>query len=160
MKKIWPMLHKQALEGLNEWSISTALETDNIKNLPKVRNVTEDQVTEREGTLLEHFNKAKLSIKQQAHIDLLLFKFIICCAIPFNVLDNTFFCDFVTALAFNYVVPDRSTFFARYIAQETATYGFKLRKYLKDHQLLTLSFDGWSTRANDKVYTFHTTTST
>ncbi|KAJ3990913.1 ribonuclease H-like domain-containing protein [Lentinula boryana] len=32
-----------------------------------------------------------------------------------------------------------------------------LAKFLKDRKYLTISFDGWSSRAKDEIYTFHTT---
>ena len=59
----------------------------------------------------------------------------------------------------NYVVPDRSAFFARHIAQEAVAINAKLLEFLADQTSLTLSYDGWSTRARDEIYTFHTTTS-
>ncbi|KXN92074.1 hypothetical protein AN958_09777 [Leucoagaricus sp. SymC.cos] len=156
----WPNLYNRAAESLANRSSSRALETGNTKDLPKVRKTNEVAPLKQQGTVLEHFNTAKISAKQQAHIDLSLFKFFICCAIPFSVLDHQFFWNLLAALATNYVVPEWSTFFTRHIAEETVVLGNKLKEYLQGKAHLTLSFDGWSTRANDKIYTFHTTTPT
>ncbi len=49
--------------------------------------------------------------------------------------------------------------FACHIAQEAAAINLKLLEFLAGQTSLTLSYDGWSTRARDEIYTFHTTTS-
>ncbi|KAJ3563316.1 hypothetical protein NP233_g9013 [Leucocoprinus birnbaumii] len=122
LKNEWPSLYAEVQKELRKKANSTAIETGQTQVLPKVRVPKErDAGTEkRQGTVLEHFNKAKISVAQQAYIDLLLFQFFICCAIPFTVLDNHFFRELLAALAMNYVVPDRSTFFVKHLAQETA----------------------------------------
>ncbi|KAG6847048.1 hypothetical protein H0H93_010443, partial [Arthromyces matolae] len=151
LPKEWPELHSRVRKELNLNSNTTSLETGQTKNLPKLRKLPSNTEEMRQGTLLEHFNTTKITQTQQAHLDLLLFKFFICCAIPFAVLNNSFFWDLLTALAMNYVVPDRSAFFTRHIAQESAAFAAKLAAYLKEKNNLMLSLDGWSIRAKDEV---------
>ncbi|KAG6839344.1 hypothetical protein C0991_003425 [Blastosporella zonata] len=158
LRNQWTTLYNRTCNELNLNSNSTALETGQTKNLPKLHKSAPEKEESHRGTLLEHFNATKVSKQQQAHIDLLLFKFFICCAVPFAVLDNRFFRDLITGLAMNYVVPDRSAFFTRHIAQELASFTAKLIGHLSNKTNLTLSLDGWSTRAKDEIYTFHTTT--
>ena len=153
MKKNWPQLHKQVELKLNRKSNTNALATGETKDLSKVCKVAESKVPRREGTILEHFNMAKISVTQQATIDLLLFKFFVCCAIPFDVIDNIFFCEFVNGLAANYVVPECTAFFTRHIGQETAAFNVQLRVFLEEQEFLTLSYDGWSTQAKNEIYT-------
>ncbi|KAJ6590797.1 hypothetical protein B0H10DRAFT_2332021 [Mycena sp. CBHHK59/15] len=58
----------------------------------------------------------------------------------------------------SYAVPDRSSFFIKHIAAETA-YVLKLLKvFLAQFIHLTLSFDGWSSKKGDEIYTVHITT--
>ncbi|KAG6889030.1 hypothetical protein C0992_006653 [Termitomyces sp. T32_za158] len=160
LRKQWPQLYQRTKNSLVQRSVSNALEKGNTKNLSNVRKLDTEIPLQRQGSLLEHFNTAKISQQQQAYLDLILFKFFICCAIPFSVLDDRFFRDLLTGLAMNYVVPERTTFFTRHIAQESAVLRIKLKEYLSNQIHLTLSFDGWSTRAKDEIYTFHATTQT
>ncbi len=170
----FPKYHAEVVLNLAEKSNSAALETGESKHFPAVRkptnvagaatttpsNVKPDVPTgaKHHGMLLEHFNPTKIMPKQQAELDLLLFKVFICCAIPWALLDNSFFRDFIAALAMNYVIPDRSAFFVKHVAQETANVTIKLRKFLEGKRHLTISFDGWSSRGKDEIYTFHITT--
>lgn len=49
-------------------------------------------------TLEASWGERIITTARQAYIDLLLLRFIVCCAIPFAILDNGFFYDFVNAL--------------------------------------------------------------
>lgn len=103
------------------------------------------------------FPAIKITPERQAKLDLLLFKFIICCALPFTLLENPFFIEFIYVLCSNYPMPERTAFFARHLQSEVATVTRKLTEFLNTKFHLTLSFDGWSSRAKDEIYTFHTT---
>jgi hypothetical protein len=70
---------------------------------------------------------------------------------------NPFFIDFVSALAPNYKIQERTSFFARHIQTEVAAVGHKFKDFLDTKTHMTFSLDGWSTRAKDEVNTFHTT---
>jgi hypothetical protein len=110
------------------------------------------------GTVLAYMNPAKISEQQKIKIELTMFRMFICCALPWALMDSQFFVAFVLALSPNFVVPDRSAFFAKHLAQEVAVWGEKFKVFLDGKSHLTMSLDGWSTRAKDEIYTFHTTT--
>lgn len=55
-------------------------------------------------------------------------------------------------------MPDQSSFFTLHLATEAATVASKLAVYLAGFVHLTLSFDGWSSKGNDEIYTVHITT--
>jgi len=110
------------------------------------------------GTLMNYMNPAKITEQQKIKIELLMFRMFICCALPWALLNSDFFVAFVLALSPNFIIPDRSSFFPKHLAQEVAAWGEAFTKFLENHSHLTLSFDGWSTRARDELYTFHTTT--
>jgi hypothetical protein len=57
-----------------------------------------------------------------------------------------------------YAVPDRSHFFSVHLAAEAAAAATKLTTYLLGFIHLTLSFDGWSSKGHDEIYTVHITT--
>jgi len=108
--------------------------------------------------ILTYMNPAKISEQQKIKIELLMFRMFLCCALPWALMDSQFFVDFVLALAPNFIVPDRSAFFAKHLAQEVAVWGEKFKAFLEGRSHLTMSLDGWSTKAKDEIYTFHTTT--
>ena len=112
----------------------------------------------KKATLLTFMNPAKITEQQRVKIELLMFRMFICCALPWALMNSEFFVAFVLALAPNFVVPDRSAFFPKHLAQESAVWAQEFRKFLNSKTHLTLSLDGWSTRAKDEIYTFHTTT--
>lgn len=103
-------------------------------------------------------NPAKISEKHKIKIEWLMFRMFICCALPWALMDSSFFIDFIHALAPNFSVPDRSAFFPKHLAQEVAVWGEKFKEFLEGKSHLTMSLDGWSTRAKDEIYTVHTTT--
>ncbi|KAJ7909860.1 hypothetical protein B0H13DRAFT_1877267 [Mycena leptocephala] len=149
-------------------SLSTALEEGNSSALPAVRKAVEtpasqaipNPATSTPGAsqgIREYFTPTKIRRERQAQIDLLLFKSIICCAIPFSLLGSPFFIEFVLALAPNYKVPERSAFFARHITSKVAAVGQKLKAFLSTKTHMTFSLDGWSTRHKDEIYTCHST---
>ncbi|KAJ7271554.1 hypothetical protein C8J57DRAFT_1226139 [Mycena rebaudengoi] len=152
-------------------SLSVALETGDTQSLPPVRKLANKEAppvlgkaatpfqadTEASAGITDYFTPTKISRERQAQIDLLLFKFVICCALPFTLLGNTFFLEFVLALAPNYKVPERTAFFARHIESEVAAVGKRLRDFLSTKTHITFSLDGWSSRAKDEIYTFHAT---
>ncbi|KAJ6622587.1 hypothetical protein B0H10DRAFT_1944494 [Mycena sp. CBHHK59/15] len=149
-------------------SLSTALEEGNSNALPAVRKAVETPALQAVPNpaastpgasqgIREYFAPTKITREHQAQIDLLLFKFIICCAIPFSLLGCPFFIEFVLALAPNYKVPERSAFFSRHITSEVATVGQKLKAFLSTKTHMTFSLDSWSTCHKDEIYTCHST---
>ncbi|CAK5272713.1 unnamed protein product [Mycena citricolor] len=131
--------------------------------LPAVRSANERDLEEKRalrapGSILEHFNVAKITPKVQTFVDLAMFRFFICCALSWTLLDNIWFRTFVYALAASYVVPTRSSFFSKYLSSEIAVVNKVLRGFLADRENLSLSFDGWSTLKHEEIYTLHITT--
>ncbi|KAJ7744961.1 ribonuclease H-like domain-containing protein [Mycena maculata] len=94
---------------------------------------------------------------RQAAIDLALFQLVICAALPFTFVENPWLINFLFILAPNYITPDRSAFFIRHITEQLSAFVVALQKFLRNRTHLTLSLDGWSSRAKDEIYTFHTT---
>lgn len=153
-------------------SLSTALKTGNTSGLAPVRKPADTKTTAATTAsgntvlsesakstqgLLEYFTPTRISRERQAQIDLLLFKLIICCALPFSLLGNTFFIEFVLALAPNYKIQERTSFFAKHITAEVAAVGKELKEFLSTQIHMTASLDGWSSRAKDEIYTVHAT---
>ena len=56
-----------------------------------------------------------------------------------------------------YAAPNRSHFFSVHLAAKAAV-ATKLTTYILSFVHLTLSFDGWSSKGHNKIYTVHITT--
>lgn len=96
---------------------------------------------------------------KQKQIDLQLLKTIVVGALPFSLLDLPEFKALLHEACPAYQLPDRTRFFDEHLPQECAKIQAVWLQYLGNHnvQHLTLSTDGWSTRASMEVYTFHFT---
>ncbi|KAJ3504352.1 hypothetical protein NLJ89_g7973 [Agrocybe chaxingu] len=157
----FPTLFKQLIEDLAARAHSTKLEGKS--NPPPAANFNSykdgaQEKSRESDTILTYMNPAKISEKHKIHIELTMFRMFICCALPWALMNSEFFINFVVALAPNFVVPDRSSFFPKHLAQEVAVWNLKFKDFLGGKVHLTLSFDGWSSRKKDEIYTFHTTT--
>ncbi|KAJ7454886.1 hypothetical protein FB451DRAFT_1184716 [Mycena latifolia] len=108
-------------------------------------------------TVEGNWGQTKMTSVRQTTIDYFLLLMIICCALAFSLLDNGFFIDFCLALCPTYAVPDHSSFFTKHIAAELEYVINQLKIFLAQFIHLTLSFDGWSSKAGDKIYTVHVT---
>lgn len=60
----------------------------------------------------------------------------------------------------SYSVPDRSSFVTYNLVKETENAMAQLKTLLESFFHLTLSFDGWSSRRSDEIYTVHVSTPT
>ncbi|KIM90088.1 hypothetical protein PILCRDRAFT_84255 [Piloderma croceum F 1598] len=101
---------------------------------------------------------SKISSHCQAQIDYFLLRFIICCSIAFSVLDNCFFIEFLACLLPSYACPDRLAFFIKHITAEAKNVAKKVEDHLAKFDHNTLSYNGWSSKGCDEVYTVHITT--
>ncbi|KAJ7748757.1 hypothetical protein DFH07DRAFT_961954 [Mycena maculata] len=159
----FPHLYKAAVQSAVDNAPSTLLKSGQAGSLPAIRKSKEKHQEQCDsicgpGSILEHFNTAKVSQAAQTFIDICLFQLFICCALSWSLLDNYWFRSFVFALAANYTLPTRSHFFTQYLVSEGVVMMQKLSEFLADKEHLTLSLDGWSSRGKDEIYTFHITT--
>jgi hypothetical protein len=65
---------------------------------------------------------------------------------------------FLNARLPSYACPDRSAFFVKHIAAEAKNVAKKVEDHLAKFDHNTLSYDGWSSKGRDEVYTVHITT--
>ncbi|KAF7341396.1 DUF659 family protein [Mycena venus] len=80
--------------------------------------------------------------------------------LAFSLLDNGFFRDFCHAMCPAYRIPDRSDFVSYNLAVEAENAMKQLQTLLESFIHLTLSFDGWSSRRHNEIYTVHVSTPT
>jgi hypothetical protein len=122
---------------------------------------TEAGSSTADSSIKEYFTPKKLSDTRQAALqaalDLALFQMVICAALPISFVENPWLINFLFIAAPTYVTPDRSAFFIRLITEQLSAFMVALQTFLAPRFHLTLSFDGWSSREHDEIYTFHTT---
>ena len=154
--KNFPVLYKEVTGHLAQKAHSTKAENkiDNNEDRMEVDSKPEPN----QGTIRTYMNPTKLSAQQIIKIELAMFWMFICCALPWALMNSNFFIDFIQTLNPVFLVPDRTAFFPKHLVQETAAWSIKFNAFLKGKTNLTISLDGWSTRAKDEIYTFHTTT--
>jgi hypothetical protein len=166
--KNFPTLHKEVTMNLASRAHSTKLQVD-VASGPSSTHVETGETSASgamdveaempsQKTIHHYMNKATISEKTQMHVEWLMFQMFICCALPWSLMDSPFFVNFVHGLNMAFHVPDRSSFFPKHLAQEVSAWSLKFKAFIANYSHLTLSFDGWSTRKNDEIYTFHTTT--
>ena len=105
----------------------------------------------------DYYAPIKMTAARQAAIDLALFHLVICAALPFSFVDNPWLINLLFIAVPNYITQERTSFFIRHITEQLSAYLVALQAFLVGRIYLTLSFDGWSSRAHDEIYTFHTT---
>ncbi|KAJ6526467.1 hypothetical protein B0H10DRAFT_2249200 [Mycena sp. CBHHK59/15] len=104
-------------------------------------------------TLDDTWGASSITATRQSNY--LLLRLIVCCALAFSLWDNGVFIDFCNALCPSYSVPDRSNFIGYNLFKETENAMAQLKTLLETFIHLTLSYDGWSSRKNDEIYTVH-----
>lgn len=109
------------------------------------------------GGITEYYTPLKMTPARQAAIDLALFQLVICAALPFSFVENPWLINLLLIAVPNYITPERTAFFIRHITEQLSAFLGALGVFLANRCHLTLSFDGWSSRAHDEIYTFHTT---
>ncbi|KAF9470487.1 hypothetical protein BDN70DRAFT_902068 [Pholiota conissans] len=117
------------------------------KSTPASRQPESVDVTNAKGqeTMLSYMNPARISKQHKILIETLLFKMIICCGLPWALIDSPYFSSFVQALAPNFIIPDWSFFFTTHLSQEVAAWSIKFKEFIEPKSHLTLSLDGWIT---------------
>ncbi|KAF7327065.1 hypothetical protein MKEN_00281800 [Mycena kentingensis (nom. inval.)] len=158
----FPEEFKAAKEGLlKKGTLSSVLEGTAEPAPVRTRTRKVDDPNEgriAQTSIHDHLRPVKLTPPQQARIDYCLLRMFICCALAWTLVDNGFFVDFCKALCPSYPVPSRSDFFSPKIAGEVTKVMEALYVHLTTLWHLTLSFDGWSSRLHDEIYTVHITT--
>ncbi|KAF8191063.1 hypothetical protein K438DRAFT_1762979 [Mycena galopus ATCC 62051] len=146
-------LRTKQKQGIIPGNLRPAMEVDQPN--------TEAGSSTADSNIKEYFAPKKLSDARQAALqaalDIALFQLVICAALPFSFVENPWLINLLFIAAPSYITPDRSAFFIRLITEQLSAFMVALKAFLAARFYLTLSFDGWSSRAHDEIYTFHTT---
>ncbi|CAB5374377.1 unnamed protein product [Rhizophagus irregularis] len=92
--------------------------------------------------------------KTQASITRALVHVFICCGIPFSIIENPFFIEFLHKMRLGYESPTSELLSDRLLNQETAKINDKIKKIIKNSENLTLALDGWTNPNSVSVYNY------
>ncbi|GET56204.1 ribonuclease H-like domain-containing protein [Rhizophagus irregularis DAOM 181602=DAOM 197198] len=100
------------------------------------------QVDQRE--LTDWFESTNINSQKKASITRALVRAFICCGIPFSIIENPFFIEFLHEMRPGYEPPTSELLSGRLLNQETARINDKIKEIIKNSENLTLALDGWT----------------
>ncbi|PKC58052.1 hypothetical protein RhiirA1_471565 [Rhizophagus irregularis] len=83
-----------------------------------------------------------------------LTRLFVCCGIPFSVMSNPFFVDFVKCLCPAYELPNRVTFAGPWVDQELTNVLEIILSETRSTKNITLGLDGWCGPNGESIYAF------
>ena len=103
------------------------------KSNKKRKNQNQDQ-----RDLTDWFEPTTISTQKVASINRALLRAFVCCGIPFSVIENPFFVEFLYEMRPGYDPPTREMLSGRLLSQETSRVNVKIDEIIKDSKHLTL----------------------
>ncbi|GET67050.1 ribonuclease H-like domain-containing protein [Rhizophagus irregularis DAOM 181602=DAOM 197198] len=110
------------------------------------------QVDQRE--LTDWFESTNINSQKKASITRALVRAFICCGIPFSIIENPFFIEFLHEMRPGYEPPTSELLSGRLLNQETARINDKIKEIIKNSENLTLALDGWTNPNGVSVYNY------
>ncbi|GBC39358.2 ribonuclease H-like domain-containing protein [Rhizophagus irregularis DAOM 181602=DAOM 197198] len=110
------------------------------------------QVDQRE--LTDWFESTNINSQKKASITRALVRAFICCGIPFSIIENPFFIEFLHEMRLGYEPPTSELLSGRLLNQETARINDKIKEIIKNSENLTLALDGWTNPNGVSVYNY------
>lgn len=111
--KNFPTLYKEVTANLASRAHSTKLgvldsdtTTFGSSSVQIEESMDVDDTSLKQNTIHNYMNLATISEKMRMHIELLMFRMFICCALPWALMDSPFFKDFVNGLNVAFHIPD------------------------------------------------------
>ncbi|PKK55387.1 hypothetical protein RhiirC2_722462, partial [Rhizophagus irregularis] len=83
-----------------------------------------------------------------------LTRLFVCCRIPFSVVSNPFFVDFIKCLCSAYELPNRVTFAGPWVNQELTNVLEIILSETRSTKNITLGLDGWCGPNGESIYAF------
>ncbi|CAB5366112.1 unnamed protein product [Rhizophagus irregularis] len=110
------------------------------------------QVDQRE--LTDWFESTNINSQKKASITRALVRTFICCGIPFSIIENPFFIEFLHEMRPGYEPPTSELLSGKLLNQETARINDKIKEIIKNSENLTLALDGWTNPNGVSVYNY------
>src|SRR5256714_7327656 len=100
------------------------------------------------------FKSIEIENSKVKRINHALTRLFMCCGIPFSIVSNPFFIDFVKSLCLAYELQNRVTFAESWVNQELVTVATIIYDEAQSLTNITLGIDGWAGPNGQSIYAF------
>jgi hypothetical protein len=107
-----------------------------------------------QSNITEHYEKFPTSLSKEDQINKALFKMIVCCNLPFSLIEHPFFVEFIKTLRNTYSLPSRWILSNTLFDQETSKINLKINRIIDKEINITIAFDGWSNPTSKSIYDY------
>ncbi|CAG8830745.1 44488_t:CDS:2, partial [Gigaspora margarita] len=104
--------------------------------------------------MIDFHESSKLSLERINEINKACVKAFVICGIPWSIIKNPFFIDFLKTLHPGYTPPSREVLSGHHLSQEIATVNLKIIQKLNFSKNLTIACDGWTNNLNESIWNF------
>src|SRR5688572_6274251 len=118
------------------------------------KSVTEILIILLQKKITASFESIEIENSKVKRINHTLTRLFVCCGIPFSIVSNPFFIDFVKSLCPAYELPNRVTFAGSWVNQELATVATIIYDEAQSSTNITLGIDGWAGPNGQSIYAF------
>lgn len=127
-----------------------------LDHLPPSNN---DETTTKKAKTLQKkitsiFESDEIEKSKITRCNRALTRLFVCCGIPFSVVSNPFFVDFVKCLCPAYELPNRVTFAGPWVNQELTNVLEIILSETRSTKNITLGIDGWCGPNGESIYAF------
>ena len=138
---------------LEEVMNRTALKSDH--SLPNDNdNIVSKKSKTSQKKITSMFESSEIEKSKIARCNRALTRLFVCCGIPFRIVSNPFFVDFVKSLCPAYELPNRITFAGSWINQELSNVLAVTINETRSSKNITLGLDGWCGPNGESIYAF------
>ncbi|GBC53617.1 ribonuclease H-like domain-containing protein [Rhizophagus irregularis DAOM 181602=DAOM 197198] len=113
----------------------------------KTQNLDQREIT-------EWCEPTTLPSSKIASITRALLRAFVCCGIPFSVIQNPFFIEFLNEIRPGYEPPTDELLSGRLLSEETSRINKKVDVIIKNSSNLTLALDGWTSPTGTSIYNY------
>ena len=111
-------------------------------------------IMKKQKKITASFESIEIEKSKVERINHALTRLFVCCGIPFSIVSNPFFIDFVKSLCPAYELPNRITFAGSWVNQELATVTTIIYDETQSSTNITLGIDGWAGPNGQSIYAF------
>ena len=161
----WKRAVGKASEMVDHLALSCPKASSDVKQifLEEVRkrsalNINDETATKKARTtqkkITSMFESSELEASKIARCNRALTRLFVCCGIPFRVVSNPFFIDFVKSLCPAYELPNRVTLAGSWVNQELTNILTVADSEVRSSGNVTLGLDGWCDPNGRSIYAF------
>ncbi|CAB5373801.1 unnamed protein product [Rhizophagus irregularis] len=147
-KEVPELVHSFYLGVVSAWDFGR----EDTFSSPENSKKRKTQVDQQE--LTDWFESTNINSQKKASITRALVRAFICYGIPFSIIENPFFIEFLHEMRPGYEPPISELLSGRLLNQETDRINNKIKEIIKNSENLTLALDGWTNPNGVSVYNY------